>query len=79
MLSPSTADVDLGDKAAEYLGLPSLEAYLVLAQNEPKAWVWARRQGRFPAAAQVIAGLDKAIHIAALKLALPLGALYAGL
>jgi Uma2 family endonuclease len=79
VLSPSTADVDLGDKAAEYLALPDLEAYLVLAQNEPKAWIWGRRDGRFPPAPQVLAGLDKTIHIPALKLGLPLGALYAGL
>src|ERR1700681_4578186 len=29
VLSPSTANLDLGDKAAEYLRLPSLSAYLV--------------------------------------------------
>ena len=31
ILSPSSARIDLGDKAAEYLRLPSLIAYLVVA------------------------------------------------
>jgi Putative restriction endonuclease len=39
VLSPSFATLDLGDKAAEYLRLPSLAAYLVLSQDEIKAWV----------------------------------------
>jgi Uma2 family endonuclease len=42
VLSPSTMTIDLGDKAAEYLRLPSLLAYLVLAQDEVKAWVYVR-------------------------------------
>jgi Uma2 family endonuclease len=37
VLSPSTAEIDLGDKAAEYLHVPSLHAYIVLSQDEPKA------------------------------------------
>jgi Uma2 family endonuclease len=78
VLSPSTADIDLGDKAAEYLQLPSLSAYLVMAQGEPKAWVWVRGPEGFPATPTVIAGLDKVIHIAALRLVMPLGAIYAG-
>lgn len=40
VLSPSTTTIDLGDKAAEYLRLPSVAAHLVLAQDEVKAWVY---------------------------------------
>ncbi len=47
VLSPSTADIDLGDKAAEYLRLPSLLAYLVFAQTGFKAYVWAREGNQF--------------------------------
>jgi Uma2 family endonuclease len=79
VLSPSTAEVDLGDKAAEYLALPSLQSYLVLAQAEPKAWVWARRKESFPPNPHIVMGLDKVIRIAALDLSLPLGAIYAGI
>jgi Uma2 family endonuclease len=79
VLSPSTAAIDLGDKAAEYLRLPSLAAYLVLAQDEMKAWLWARRETRFPPGPEVIVGHDQTIGISALGLDLPLTAIYAGL
>jgi Uma2 family endonuclease len=78
VLSPSTADTDLGDKAAEYLQLPSLSAYLVFAQAQPKAWIWVRGADGFPPAPNVIVGIDKIIRIAALNLNLPLGVVYAG-
>jgi Uma2 family endonuclease len=78
-LSPSTAAIDLGDKAAEYLQLPSLAAYLVFAQDEPKAWAWIRRREDFPPGPDVIAGADKTIRIASLGLDLRLGEIYAGL
>jgi Uma2 family endonuclease len=48
ILSPSSERVDLGDKAAEYLRLPSLAAYLVFAQDQIKAWVWTRGPAGFP-------------------------------
>jgi len=79
VLSPSTSDLDLGDKAAEYLQLPTLAAYLVLAQNEYKAYVWTREASTFPDAPSVIKGRDKILRIAALDLILPLGAVYAGI
>jgi Uma2 family endonuclease len=78
VLSPSTADVDLGDKAAEYLQVSSLSAYLVFAQEQPKVWVWVREKSGFLPGPHVIVGLDKVIRIAALNLSLPLGAVYAG-
>src|SRR5215468_693676 len=40
--SPCSAKEDLGAKAEEYLRLPSLSAYVVLAQDEPRAHVWWR-------------------------------------
>jgi Uma2 family endonuclease len=79
VLSPSTAAIDLGDKAAEYLRLSSLAAYLVFAQDEAKAWVWERSDGSFAAGPVVIAGMDSAISVAALGLKLPLASVYADL
>jgi Uma2 family endonuclease len=78
VLSPSTERVDLGDKASEYLQLPGLQAYLVFAQDEPKAWLWTRRPNGFEPTPDVVVGYDKIIHIKALDLMLPLGAVYAG-
>jgi Uma2 family endonuclease len=79
VLSPSTAEIDLGDKAAEYLRLSTLLGYLVLAQSEPKAWVWLRQAEQFSLSPTVVTGHDKVVHVPTLKLALPLGAIYAGI
>jgi Uma2 family endonuclease len=76
VLSPSSATYDLGDKAAEYLQLKSLAAYIVIAQDEPKAWVWIRAASGFPAGPKVIAGSDATMEIPALGIVLPLSEIY---
>jgi Uma2 family endonuclease len=78
VLSPSTAEIDLGDKAAEYLQLPSLIAYIVLSQDEPKAWVYERASASFAPGPEVVAGVETIIRVAALQLELPLTDIYAG-
>jgi Uma2 family endonuclease len=79
VLSPSTAATDLGDKAAEYLQLQNLATYLVLAQDEAKAWIWQRGATGFAPGPEVVAGRDQIIRIATLDLTLPLATVYAGL
>jgi hypothetical protein len=69
---------DLGDKAAEYLNIASLSAYLVLSQDEPKAWVWVRGQSAFPAGADVIAGHEGVIRVPALSIEISLSEIYKG-
>lgn len=76
VLSPSTAKTDLGDKAAEYLQLGSLAAYLVFAQDEIKAWAYHRRGGQ-PGPNMSVGG-DAVIAVSALGIDLPLAAVYAG-
>jgi Uma2 family endonuclease len=78
VLSPSTATIDLGDKAAEYLRLPSITAYVVLAQDEVKAWVFVRGSSHLPAP-DMVSGTDVAIVIPALGIELPLSDIYAGI
>jgi Uma2 family endonuclease len=78
VLSPSTAEIDLGDRAAEYRRIPTLLAYLVLSQDEPKAWLYLRAEARSMLAPELITGIDAFIRIAALKLELPMGEIYAG-
>jgi len=78
VLSPSTTTIDLGDKAAEYLQLPSLVTYLVLAQDEVKAWAYVRGSHRFPAP-QVVEGVNETISIPVLAVELPLADIYSGL
>lgn len=78
VLSPSTTTIDLGDKAAEYLRLPSVAAHLVLAQDEVKAWVYIPGSQQFPGP-QVIAGDGATISVPALGIDLALADIYAGI
>jgi Uma2 family endonuclease len=77
VLSPSSVEIDLGDKATEYQEIPSLITYIVLSQDEPKAWVWTRKsaahftQGKF-------SGTDGIIPVAGLHLELPMTEISAG-
>jgi Uma2 family endonuclease len=77
VLSPPSVTNDLGDKAAEYLRLGSVTAYIVLSQDEPKAWLWVRGQSGSPAGPEVSMA-DGVIRIPALAVELPLGELYRG-
>jgi Uma2 family endonuclease len=79
VLSPSSTATDLGDKAAEYLRLDSLVAYVVLDQDEPKAWAWVRGDGGFPPGPVVLTGSGAMISVAALGLELPLSAIHTGI
>jgi Uma2 family endonuclease len=42
ILSPSSYSRDFGEKVVDYTGLPSLLHYLILSQDEPRAWLWSR-------------------------------------
>ncbi|MCC6777073.1 MAG: Uma2 family endonuclease [Hyphomicrobiales bacterium] len=76
VLSPSSIQIDLGDKASEYLQLPNLAAYLVLAQDEIKTWAYVRGSGNF-SAPQVAAGAHQYIGLPAFGLQLSLADIYA--
>jgi Uma2 family endonuclease len=79
VLSPSSETLDLSDKAVEYLRLPNLAAYVVVAQHEPKAWLWSRTVSGFSAHPTIVAGRDSSIHVPALSIDLPLSQVYAGI
>ena len=76
VLSPSSERVDLGDKAAEYLRLPSLVAYLVVAQDEMKAWIWTRAETDFSPGAEVLEGENAVVRLESLKIELPFAEIY---
>jgi Uma2 family endonuclease len=80
VLSPSNAETDFGDKVAEYLELPSLFTYVVLSQDEPKAWMWSRpsTSARFAPVPKVISGAGALIPVDGLQLELPMADIYAG-
>lgn len=77
VLSPSSERVDLGDKAAEYLRLPSLRSYLVIAQDEMKAWMWTRGAEGFAPGAKVLEGEEAVVRVDALGIDLPFAEIYA--
>jgi Uma2 family endonuclease len=79
VLSPSSEVTDLGDKAAEYLELPSLLAYVVLSQDARKAWMWSRASTAAPFAPgpKVICEAEAVIPVAGLQLELPIADIYA--
>jgi Uma2 family endonuclease len=79
VLSPSSVETDLGDKAAEYLQIPGLLAYIVLSQDEPKAWVYAKTNEKITAGPVVITGTEAAVRIGVLQLDLPMADIYAGI
>ncbi len=55
-------------------------AYLILAQDEIKAWAYHRRAGeQFPPGPQVFVGADTSISVPALSIDLPLIDIYGGI
>lgn len=80
VLSPSSTRNDFHDKPALYFTIPSLEAYVVLSQNEPYAWLWQRGkdgQRAFPDTPQELEGRDSTLMLEHLALAVPLAEIYA--
>jgi Uma2 family endonuclease len=77
VLSPSSVEIDLGDKAMEYQELPSLIAYIVLSQHEPKAWVWTRESATHFKHDKA-SGVEAVIPVGALRIELPMAEIYAG-
>jgi Uma2 family endonuclease len=78
VLSPSSLDIDMIEKPAEYGTIPSLEAYVVVSQDMAICWIWERdgESGAFPEKPMKIAGRDQAIRLTARGVALPLGEIY---
>lgn len=80
VLSPSTAALDLTTKQREYTAIPSLQTYLVCTQDEPRSWVWTRRQdGSWPVDAQTIEGREASIPLGGLGIELSMAAIFRGI
>lgn len=54
-------------------------AYLVLSQDEPKAWTWVRGTSGFAPGPEVITGLDERIRVAKLGIDVALSEIDAGI
>lgn len=80
VLSASSVKVDFVDKLGEYTTLPTLEAYLVVSQDEPMCWLWQRQaNGTFAARSEDIQGLEQGIALAARGITIPLSEIYRGI
>jgi Uma2 family endonuclease len=77
VLSRSTQAKDKFDKLEEYQGLPSLEQYVLVWQDQPQAVVHTRL-GEDLWQQQTLKGLDKEIDLPGLGLRLPLAQVYEG-
>jgi Uma2 family endonuclease len=78
VLSPSTENTDFGIKAAEYARLPTVDAYLILAQDEVKAWLYVRGTTQF-LAPQEVKGRSETLTLASLDITLLLADIYEGI
>ena len=78
VLSPGTLHLDFGDKKREYLSLPTLDTYLVVSPDEPRAWIWRRAEGAFPPEPEIIEGMDNRLALPALGIETPFGDIYRG-
>jgi Uma2 family endonuclease len=77
VLSPSSLYVDLNEKPVEYLGLKSLQSYVVFAQDSARAWIWTRDGGgAFPERPVEVEGLDKTVSVPGLRIDLPLAEVF---
>jgi Uma2 family endonuclease len=80
VLSPTSVDRDLCVKPAEYLSIPTLQAYIVASQDEPACLVWLRgSDGTFPAEPVEIKGQAGVIRVAQLSVEIALADVYRGI
>lgn len=80
VLSPSSEERDLDIKPLEYLGIPTLQAYVVASQDELACLVWLRGpDGTFPAEPVEIKGHAGVIRVAQLSVEIALADVYRGI
>jgi len=75
VLSPESRVRDFGDKRDDYLGVGSLLHYIVLEQDEMRAWVWSRCDDGWTQPAE-ISGKDATISLDRIAVTIPLAAVY---
>lgn len=77
VLSPSTADYDHGRKWLSYRGIPSLQHYLLVAQDQARVEWYTRHGEHFWHYAETI-GLEGEIRLESLNVTLKLAEIYEG-
>ena len=79
ILSPSSYSRDFGEKVTDYTGLPSLLYYLILAQDEPRLWLWSRQDAAEWSGPALIAGTGRSVELPRLGVTLSLAEIYDGI
>jgi Uma2 family endonuclease len=80
VLSPSTAGLDFTTKLQEYTAIPSVQAYLICSQDEPRAWVWSRQgDGAWPKLPAELAGRAGTIGLGGLDMEISMAAIFRGI
>ncbi len=80
VLSTSSLALDLNVKAREYLSLPSLQAYLVAAQDEARNWLWERgKDGEFPNEPVEVHGKEKSVALHCFGVSVSMAEIYLSL
>jgi Uma2 family endonuclease len=76
--SPSSYVRDFGEKVEEYQQLTTLQHYLVLSEDEPRAWLWSRH-GEVWRGPEMISGAEGELDLTGLGVSLVLLKLYRGI
>ena len=79
VLSKSSIADDFGPKARDYQGLPSLQYYLILSQDEVRVWVWARAEDKSWKEPEIFEAGSVPLVIDRVAVAIDLPSLYAGI
>jgi Uma2 family endonuclease len=80
VFSPSTAGRDFTVKLLEYTAIVPVQTYLICSQDEPRAWVWARRSdGSWPKLPVELAGRDGSVTLGGLDIELTMAAIFRGI
>ena len=74
--SPSTSSIDLNDKNAEYRATPSIQRYVMLAQDRIAATVFERRGDEW--VGSLVIGDDAMLHMPEICITFPLFECYEG-
>ena len=75
VLSPSSYVRDFGEKVEDYKSLPTLAHYLILAQDEARAWLWSKRHEGWDGP-ELFADVKSSVPLTGLGISLSMTALY---
>lgn len=79
VLSSSTQHNDFGPKREEYLGLKTLDTYLIFPADEPRVWQWTRNEdGAFEIEPIILEDRAATIALGRLGVSIPLADIYKG-